>query len=48
MGKAMQIHMHEVGQQKKMKKKSAEGEWRKKETKDLQILQGRHKSAMED
>jgi len=26
MGKAMQIHMHEVGQQKKMKKKSAEGE----------------------
>jgi len=30
----------------KMKIKSTEGEWRKRETKDFPILQGRHKSAI--
>ena len=44
--------MHEVGQQRKKKinppKESKKREKQKGETKDLQILQERHKSAMKD
>ena len=41
--------MHEVGQQQKKRKiKIRQRRVRKRETKDLQILQERHKSAMKE